>query len=172
MLNIVVIGGSFTGTKAVELLAKRMHATHRVILIEKNTHFQHLFAFPRFAVVPGHERMAFIPFTKMFDSLPTGSVSLVNARAMQIHSNRVVLDRGDPIPYDFLVLATGTSLASPGSLPSRTKAGGVTHLQKYQENVARSQKIVVIGGGAVGVREYFHALLSSCDLIPALGYLY
>ncbi|KAK0190096.1 hypothetical protein F5146DRAFT_651507 [Armillaria mellea] len=45
--NIVVIGGSYVGGSVVDLLASSLHRTHNIVLIEKNSHFQHLFAFPR-----------------------------------------------------------------------------------------------------------------------------
>ncbi|KAA1473325.1 FAD/NAD-P-binding domain-containing protein [Dentipellis sp. KUC8613] len=161
--NIVVIGGSYVGTKAAELIAAKMHATHRTVLIEKNSHFQHLFAFPRYAVVPGFEHHAFIPYTTMFAHLPQGAVSVVRARATEVHPDRVLLDREDPVPYDYLVLATGTTLTPPGSLHTEGKADGIAYFQDHQKHVARAQNIVIVGGGANGVqlatdiKEYYPA---------------
>ncbi|KAI0295057.1 FAD/NAD-P-binding domain-containing protein [Multifurca ochricompacta] len=150
--NIVVIGGSYAGTKAVELIAARMHPTHRTILIEPHSHFHHLYALPRYAVVHGFEHHAFIPYFAMFKSLPPDATEVVQARVTTIHLGFVELDCGEPIPYEYLIIATGTRLVSPGTLDVKGKAEGVAFLQQHQRRVERANKIVVAGGGAVGIQ--------------------
>jgi apoptosis-inducing factor 2 len=104
------------------------------------------------SVVPGQEHMVFIPPTKVFTSLPPASASLVNARAVEVNSKTLILDHGDPIPYDFLVLATGTKLVAPGSLTTISKPEGIAYFQSHQKTLQNAHNIVVIGGGAVGIR--------------------
>jgi apoptosis-inducing factor 2 len=84
-----------------------------VLLIEKNSHFQHLFAFPRFAVATGVEtHKAFIPYVPgAFAGCPPGSGTVVQAKAIGLNNSAVQLDRQvlldgknlDSIPYSFLV---------------------------------------------------------------------
>jgi pyruvate/2-oxoglutarate dehydrogenase complex dihydrolipoamide dehydrogenase (E3) component len=50
------------------------------------------------------------------------------------------------------VIATGTKLTPPSTLPASSKPDAVTYLQKHAQKVVRSSKIVIIGGGAVGVQ--------------------
>lgn len=50
------------------------------------------------------------------------------------------------------MIATGTKLTPPSSLPGSEKLDGVAYLQKHAQAVIRSSTIVVIGGGAVGVQ--------------------
>ncbi|KAI0050109.1 FAD/NAD-P-binding domain-containing protein [Auriscalpium vulgare] len=150
--NIVVIGGSYVGTKTADFIAQKLHQTHNTVLIEKNTHFQHLFAFPRYAVVPGYEHMAFVPFTAMYAHLPEGAVSVVQARAAAVHPDKVELANGESLPYEYLVLATGTRLSPPGTLHTEGKQDGIAYFQQHQKQIAQAQKIVVVGGGAVGVQ--------------------
>lgn len=50
------------------------------------------------------------------------------------------------------VLATGTKLVPPGSLPGSEKLDGVAYIEKHAEQIEKSQKIVIIGGGAVGIQ--------------------
>jgi apoptosis-inducing factor 2 len=159
---IVVIGGSYVGTKAAESLAVQFHKQYRVLLIDKNSHFQHLFAFPRFAVTNKvNTHKAFIPYgPHTFGATPQDSGSFVQARVIDLTADSVRLDRKvaidgqplDTIPYVFLVLATGTKLSPPSSMPGFEKLDGVSYLQKHAELVMRSNRIVVIGGGAVGVQ--------------------
>ncbi|KDN45311.1 hypothetical protein K437DRAFT_294604 [Tilletiaria anomala UBC 951] len=68
--NVVVLGGSYGGMHAAAVLAARLPPSHRVILIERNSHFNHLYVFPRFSVLPGHEHKAFIPYTSIFKDAP------------------------------------------------------------------------------------------------------
>ncbi|KAE8268861.1 hypothetical protein A4X09_0g3471 [Tilletia walkeri] len=68
--NVVVLGGSYGGMHAATLLAQKLPPTHRVILIDQNSHFNHLYVFPRFSVLPGHEQKAFIPYTSIFSQSP------------------------------------------------------------------------------------------------------
>ncbi|KAI0316943.1 apoptosis-inducing factor [Amylostereum chailletii] len=151
--NIVVVGGSYAGSKAAELIAEKMHATHRTILVEKNTHFQHLFAFPRFAVVPTHEHKAFIPFFDAHRTLPAETKAVVNARVTEVHPDCVVLDHGDsPLPYEYLVMATGTKLSPPGTMLATAKSDSIAYFQKHQSSVKAADRIIVVGGGAVGIQ--------------------
>ncbi|SPO21435.1 uncharacterized protein UTRI_00912 [Ustilago trichophora] len=68
--NVVVLGGSYGGMHAATVLAQKLPPTHRVILIERNSHFNHLYVFPRFSVSPGHEHKAFIPYSSIFKDAP------------------------------------------------------------------------------------------------------
>ena len=159
---LVVIGGSYVGVNTAQQLATAFAGRFRVLLIEKNSHFQHLFAFPRFAVVPGVDtHKAFIPYSPgTFANCPPESGSVIQARVTSLRRDSVQLDRRvllhgqhlDSIPYSYLVVATGTKLSPPSTLPGSEKLEGTTWLRKHAQKVARSMQIVVIGGGAVGVQ--------------------
>ena len=159
---LIVVGGSYVGVNTAQQLAAAFHGSYRVLLIENNSHFQHLFAFPRFAVTTNVEtHKAFIPYTPgVFASSPPGSGRVVQARVTRINRDSVQLDRKvdldglkvDAIHFSYLVLATGTKLTPPSSLPGTEKLDGVTYLRKHAEQVQKSSRIVVIGGGAVGVQ--------------------
>ncbi|PWN89861.1 FAD/NAD(P)-binding domain-containing protein [Acaromyces ingoldii] len=68
--NVVVVGGSYGGMHAATVLAQRLPPSHRVILVERNSHFNHLYVFPRFSTLPGHEHKAFIPYSSIFSNAP------------------------------------------------------------------------------------------------------
>jgi hypothetical protein len=107
--NVVVIGGSYVGMNTAESLANASQGRFRVLLIEKNSHFQHLFAFPRYAVtkqVPTHK--AFIPY----QAKKLGADgAIVQAAAIGLTKDKVLLDRSimldgkpvDRIPFVALV---------------------------------------------------------------------
>lgn len=54
--------------------------------------------------------------------------------------------------YDYLVIASGTRLPSPGSMQDDHKLGGVGFFKTYQAGVKVAEEIVIVGGGAVGVQ--------------------
>lgn len=173
---VIVLGGSYVGriankmtscwslslpgTKAAEQLSLELPDEYHVVLIEKNSHFQHIFAFPRFAVTTDVDtHKAFIPYgSHTFGGRQTAS--FIQARVTELNGSSVHLDRQvelngsrvDAIPYAFLVIATGTKLSPPSSIPGTEKLDGVGYLRRHAETVRRSSRIVIIGGGAVGVQ--------------------
>lgn len=160
--NVVVVGGSYVGVNAAKELANVLPATHRVLLIDPHSHFNHLFAFPRFAVLPGYEHMAFIPYSGVYARSPTKDLhAIVQAKVVSLKSRELTLDRewqgSKQLTFDYLVAATGTRLASPGSMPTYEKATSVDYLRKHNQGIKQSKSVILIGGGAVGVQ-------MACDL--------
>lgn len=80
---------------------------------------------------------------------------------MSLQPHSLTLDRewqgSRTLSFDFLVVATGTRLAAPGTMPDDDKPPSVSYLQAYQAGIKQARSIVVIGGGAVGVQ-------MACDL--------
>lgn len=56
------------------------------------------------------------------------------------------------IPFEYLAIATGTTLSPPGNMPSHEKMPSIQYLRKYQSEIKRSKSIIIAGGGAVGVQ--------------------
>ncbi|GAA5870513.1 hypothetical protein JCM1840_004787 [Sporobolomyces johnsonii] len=158
--NVVVVGGSYVGLATATELIKTLPATHRVVVVERNSHFGHLFAYPRFAIAPSHEHKAFIPFTPM---LPAPH-SILRGTALSLSPTSITLDRpvngstSTELEYDALVLATGTKLSPPGTTPgSGEKREGIEYLKGIQGKLRDAKEVVILGGGAVGVQ-------MACDL--------
>ncbi|EJU06475.1 FAD/NADP-binding domain-containing protein [Dacryopinax primogenitus] len=63
--NVIVLGGSYGGARATRMLAESLPKGYRLILVEKQSHFNHLYVFPRYTVVPHHEHKAFIPYPEL-----------------------------------------------------------------------------------------------------------
>ncbi|GIC84267.1 NAD(P)/FAD-dependent oxidoreductase [Aspergillus udagawae] len=155
--NIIVVGGSYVGRATAQELARVVPETHRVLLIEPHSHFHHLFAFPRFAIVPGQEHKAFIPYTGIFSAVPRPSThAVVQARVLSVNPRFVTLDRqwqdSKQIPYEYLAIATGTRLAQPAGMKDDDKVSSVEYLRNHQADIKRAKSILIVGGGAVGVQ--------------------
>lgn len=56
------------------------------------------------------------------------------------------------LAFDYLVAATGTRLAAPGTMPSNEKMHSVDYLKDYNQAIKRSKSVILIGGGAVGTK--------------------
>ncbi|KAI7139397.1 FAD/NAD(P)-binding domain-containing protein [Hortaea werneckii] len=131
---VIVVGGSYVGINVAQQLA----ANAKV-----NT------------------QKAFIPFKPgVFANAPPGSGDVVQAAVTDLTDSHVTLDRAvqfdgqqlDRIPYSYLVMATGTKLRPPSNVLGSEKLDGVKYLRRHAESVQKSKRMVVIGGGAVGVQ--------------------
>ncbi|ODN82690.1 hypothetical protein L202_00982 [Cryptococcus amylolentus CBS 6039] len=67
--NVVVVGGPYVGTpKSLQRFCHRLIGFF--LSSPLASHFHHLFAFPRFAIIPTHEHKAFIPYSGVFATDP------------------------------------------------------------------------------------------------------
>ncbi|KAF9301548.1 hypothetical protein BGZ74_006592 [Mortierella antarctica] len=164
--NVVVIGGSCVAVSTLLTGKKILPSTHRLIIIEKHSHFHYMFAFPRACVIQGWENELFVPYTKVFEDAPDKG-QVIQALATNITKTHVELDReiegfGNKVEYEYLIYGTGARHPEPGNLNDQdTKAAAINRLKETQEKIKKSTKVLIIGGGAVGlelaveIREHF-----------------
>lgn len=142
--TVVVLGASYGGHRAVHQLVEKLPEDWRVVVIERNTHFTHLYALPRLSVLRGHEHKAFIPYTKLFkpkacpgcapatDSPePVECHEFIHANVTSLEAHRVNFtrlstrpcDAGAPshIDFDYLVYALGSHLPAPINIWSSSR---------------------------------------------------
>ncbi|CRG91878.1 Apoptosis-inducing factor 2 [Talaromyces islandicus] len=159
--EIIVIGGSFTGIQLAQRLTETIPTGYRVTMIERKSHFNYLFNFPRYSVLAGHEEYAFIPYDMMEKAAPSGSFRRIRDTVTSIKDGKVYLESAEAIEFSYLVIATGSKQGLPSKGISTEKKDGCRELQTVQENIQAANRIAVIGGGAVGVElatdiKYFH----------------
>jgi hypothetical protein len=93
------------------------------------------------------EDNALIPYDRLF-TRPSLSI-IYRARAIGITAAEVITDR-EPVPYEFLVLATGSTWEGPLNLPpAKVDAAETVLVQRAQYRSSRS--VLIEGGGAVGI---------------------
>lgn len=149
--HIVIVGASFAGYHAARLLASSVPTGYQVIIVEKSSHFQFTWVFPRFSVVHGHEHKAFIPYGPYFKRAPKGSWRMIQDTALEVGPRTILLKSGATLDYDFLVLATGSLAGPPSRLNVNQKADGIKALQSLQDRIRDATDLVVLGGGPAGV---------------------
>lgn len=178
--NVIVIGGSFTGYYVAKRLTETLPSGYRVVLIEKNSHFNYVFAFPRFSAIRGYERYAFIPYTGLGAKVPKGIFEFVQGKVEAINECAVRLENGDELEYEFLVIATGTSSMLPSKVAATERPDAQRELRGLQDAIEKAARVAIVGGGAVGVEiasdiKDFHpeksvVLFHSRDrLLPSFG---
>jgi NADH dehydrogenase FAD-containing subunit len=149
--NVVIIGGSFAGWFTAQELITSLPTGWKVILIEKNEHLHYVFNFPRFSVLTGKEQLAFIPYDGLDKIALPGIYERKRATATKLGRNRVVLDDGEEVDFEYCIIATGASQPFPGRLATTSTEDSCAELRSVQKQVEHAQKIAVVGSGAVGV---------------------
>ncbi|KAL1901030.1 hypothetical protein Sste5346_002095 [Sporothrix stenoceras] len=151
---VLVVGGSFAGYQLMARLTETLPTGWQAVLVEKNSHFNWSFAFPRFAVVPGHERTAFMAYAKILaKGAEQGIARFVQGQAVSVTADKkVLLASGEAVAYDILVVATGSQQRPPAKLLGSTeKDTACSELQLLQDRIRRARTVAVVGGGAVGL---------------------
>jgi len=150
--TIVILGGSFAGIQLVKRLSQTLPSGFRIILVEKNSHFNYTFNFPRYAVARGREHKAFIPYTGLVNGAPEGMLEVVRDEVLGIDGNEVILGSGDRVEFEYLAIATGTTSYLPAKVHSTVKKEGCAELRGLQGKIEDAKSVVIVGGGAVGVQ--------------------
>ncbi|KAL1311466.1 hypothetical protein AAFC00_004409 [Neodothiora populina] len=149
--NVVVLGGSFAGITLAKRLTETLPTGYKVVLVEKRSHFNYSFNFPRYSVLQGYEHTAFIPYDGLKESAPSGIYTHVQDTVGSISNTEVLLASGKSIPYRFLAIATGASQPLPVQVSANERDAACLELRYVQQSIKDSQKIAIIGAGAVGI---------------------
>lgn len=150
--NVVVLGGSYAGVHLAQRLTETLPTGYRAVLVERNSHFNHLFVFPRFGVVPGTEQGAFIPYDGIASAAPRGIFQHIQDSATNITPTQVQLASGENIDYEYLAVATGSWQPPPAKLASTEKTDACAEMRASQDRIQKANRIAVVGGGPVGVQ--------------------
>lgn len=150
--NVVVVGGSFAGAFLAKRLAESLPTGYKVILIEKNSHFNYTFNFPRYSVVEKREQRAFIPYDGFMKNVPRGIFEQIRDIATGITNEEVQLASRRSIPFAYLAIATGVMQTPPAKLLASEKLEACAELRTLQNKIREAKKIAIVGAGAVGVQ--------------------
>lgn len=183
-ISILILGGSYAGLHALEYfihqLSDSSHSSlseklnFNIILIERNSHFNHIYTFPRHGVLEGHSQKAFIPYHSFIKHVLSNTSStsinhhqfqIIQAEVIQIKSNHIILNQpinlnSSPHPthqvhWDYLIYALGSHLPPPLKLPNisdRSKSNGIDFLTFQQSQISKSNRIIIVGGGPLGIQ--------------------
>lgn len=174
--RVVVVGGGYGGARVAQLLDD----VADVVLVEPRDAFVHASAALRAAVDPAWEDRVFFPYPGL---LRRGRV--VPQRVERATPGEVRLADGTALTADHLVLATGTAYPFPAKYLETETTVARAHLARMRADLARTERVLVVGAGAVGLElvgelldRYPHLritlvdqaddVLSTGDYLPAL----
>ncbi len=167
MKHVVIVGGGFGGLYCARALAD---APVRITLIDRRNH--HLFQPLLYQVATAALNASDIaqPIRAIVRKQSNIEVLLAEATAIDAQHNRVILAEGDPLDYDFLVVATGATHSYFGHDEWQMVAPGLKTIEDALEirkrilsafeeaesaRDAKTQRewltFIVVGGGATGV---------------------
>jgi NADH dehydrogenase FAD-containing subunit len=147
MQRVIILGGGFAGLRVVSLLSKS--SQFEVILIDRKDYFEVTFAQVAALTAPvligNRSRILYRHLTQ---------VQFIQDNAIGITNSELILEKNDKLKFDFLIVATGSGysrfeIGKPStnlSLSQRNQSN-----QREYQKLFSAQKILIIGGGPVGV---------------------
>ncbi|DBA66203.1 hypothetical protein WJX79_004881 [Trebouxia sp. C0005] len=143
--RVIIVGGGVGGVSAAQQLAKANFAD--VTVIDRRDYFEIPWSNVRIPVDPDLINNTTLPLQ---DVPKVGRV--VHASATSVSETEVQLDNGSSLPFDYLVLASGSTWDDPvnsGTDPLLTDRK--LNQQRHSAELKAAGTVLVIGGGAVGV---------------------
>jgi hypothetical protein len=138
--QLVATSFLIAGGHAAVLLSQVLPSTYRVIVVDQQSHFNHVYLFPRFGVVPGHAHKAFVPFTHFLgtdaETVSNSEVSLRRSivhppRHLFIHARVTSIEDGT-VEIDRSLRDEELAVLSPGQANSLTNGIGNISLEDVE----------------------------------------
>ncbi|KAK7687688.1 hypothetical protein QCA50_008904 [Cerrena zonata] len=154
--NVVIIGGGFSGNLVAKTLSTKLdHSRYNLILVSARAGYIHLIAGARLVVTSDGdlENQAIIPYDRLF---PHGKGTYVVGTVTEVQESApgkggdVVLNNGERIHYDSLVLATGSTWSGALNFPDADADLRAT-IKDWRNKFSGAKHVVIVGGGAVGI---------------------
>jgi NADH dehydrogenase FAD-containing subunit len=151
--SVVIIGGGHAGTA----VAKRLSSTldplkYNLTLINARPFFIYYPATIRLTVSADHDLdgRVFMPYDRLLEK--NGSFKLGTVTAIEKHAQGgdVILQSGERVKFDVLVLATGSQWDGVLSFPNTSDAAK-DWIEQSRARISAAKNIVLVGGGAVGI---------------------
>ncbi|KAJ7531498.1 hypothetical protein O6H91_14G046200 [Diphasiastrum complanatum] len=135
--KVVVVGGGVAGAHT----AKFLQDFASVTLLDPKEYFEVPFAMLRSIVEPEFAERSLILHTEYLKK-----ARLVVSSAKSATDTEVVTTDGEKLPYDYLVIATGSTYQGPSKRSERLQ-----YFQSENKKLKNASTILIIGGGPVGV---------------------
>lgn len=145
--KVVIIGGGYGG---LELATKLTDTDFEVTLIDNKAYFENTMAYPRvIAELKDRDAAMGKLIIKHEDYLKRTQFILGTVETLD--ANHLMLQDGSRIEFDCAVVASGSSYATGIKSNGGTLDERLRFLYNESSNIARTKRIVVVGGGVVGV---------------------
>uniref|UniRef100_H2Z7T6 Ferroptosis suppressor protein 1 n=1 Tax=Ciona savignyi TaxID=51511 RepID=H2Z7T6_CIOSA len=148
-MHVVIVGGGYAGSSLAVYLVKKKFC--KVTLIDpRDAMFNNIGAL-RGVAYEEYTKYVFLPHDEMVgDSFVKGV-----AESLDLQNKTVTLKDGKTVNYTHLVIATGTRSPFPskisGEYPEASTEEATKLFKDYRDQIKSAKRIVLVGGGAVGV---------------------
>jgi apoptosis-inducing factor 2 len=145
--RIVVVGGGAAGHK----IAYAMQHAADITLVDPKDYLEVPMAVPRLMVAPG-SLPALISYREF---LP--KAALVQGWLKEVRERSIIVETSAPpgrteVPYDYLVLATGSNYEGDLVKPVSGHVGErLQHFRAVRKHLEGAGRVLIVGGGAVGI---------------------
>ncbi len=139
--KVVVIGGGFAGS----YLAKKLQNDFEVVLIDAKDYFEFTPGILRTIVEPKH-----IKKIQILHKTYLKKAEVVVEEVKEIAREWVKV-KNKKIRFDYLAICSGSSYKSPIKEKNVVIAARAEQLMSCYERLCKSKKVLIIGGGLVGV---------------------
>jgi NADH dehydrogenase FAD-containing subunit len=149
-VRVVILGGGYAGVAVLKGLLGKVES---LTLIEKSDRFYHNIGAPRALVQAGVENTIVLPYDRVLQGKARhvrGVASGVDTSAKTV-AVRKLDGTTEAVPYDFLVVATGTSNSLPSKMLTQHSGEAAAALAQMRSAIAAARSVAIVGGGAVGV---------------------
>ncbi|KAA1473407.1 FAD/NAD-P-binding domain-containing protein [Dentipellis sp. KUC8613] len=164
--HVVVVGGGGAGSMFARRLSRALDASqHELTVINARPFNIYLPSTPRMAVTAedNFEDKVLVPFDRLL-AKGVGQVKIGRVVGVEPadgagkggdgkaggRGGEVVLEDGERVRYDALVLAPGMRWSGPLDFPD-SKDGTLAHIREWRNKFAKADKIVMAGGGPVNI---------------------
>lgn len=141
MKKIIIIGGGFLGSCAARLLENDFEVT----LIDNKDYFEFTPGILRTIVEPEYAKKMEVKHQAYLKK-----TRFIYGDATSITEKNVYLGK-KKIPFDYLIIATGSTYSTPIKEADIILTTRAKELQKYYDKLEKAQHALIIGGGFVGV---------------------
>ena len=140
--SVVIIGGGYAGINVAGALDEDADVT----LVERRDAFVHNVAALRALVQPAWAPQIFLSYDHL---LTRGAV--IQDAAIRVDADSVVLESGQRLTPDFLVLATGSTYPFPAKSDQPKTGDAIDRYHRAHDVLERAQRVMLLGAGAVGL---------------------
>lgn len=158
-MNVVILGGSFSGLSIAVTLSKAPPRRDMIItLVEPKPYLEVRWATIRSMFEESVSKGSTVALSKILS--PHRMIRHIRAQATSISIDSVLLDDGQMLYFDVLVVATGSVTGMQALTPHLTPGTHLKEIDAIQsrrrflrdtgESILQSKSVLVIGGGPVG----------------------
>ena len=149
MTHIVIIG-ALTGFKLATTLASAFakNSDVKLTIIEKQKELFWGLSATRSMVRHDFAQSSFLSLDNVFPA--SSPHKIVHGNVTRLTKTSAVLESGEEIQFDYLVIATGINYGLPIRVTESSKDSSLTQLKHHADAIQAAKEIVLVGAGPVG----------------------